>query len=123
MNWYKINNIERIDTPCLVLYKERIRNNIEQAIKRIKNPDNLRPHVKTNKIPEVCRMMMDAGITKFKCATIAEAEMLAIINAPDVGAGQLRRQPIQVNQHACATSRTAGEQHKLRLSQVGRGRE
>lgn len=84
MNWYKIENVERIDTPCLVLYKERIRNNIDQAIKRIKNPDNLRPHVKTNKIPEVCKMMMDAGITRFKCATIAEAEMLAIINAPDV---------------------------------------
>ena len=50
----------------------------------IRNVDNLRPHVKTNKIAEVCRMMMDAGITKFKCATIAEAEMLAIINAKDV---------------------------------------
>ncbi len=29
-------------------------------------------------------MMLDAGITKFKCATIAEAEMLGMINAPDV---------------------------------------
>ncbi len=28
--------------------------------------------------------MMDAGITKFKCATIAEAEMLAMIGAHDV---------------------------------------
>jgi len=28
--------------------------------------------------------MMDAGITKFKCATIAEAEMLGMIKAPDV---------------------------------------
>ncbi len=28
--------------------------------------------------------MLGAGITKFKCATIAEAEMLGIINAPDV---------------------------------------
>jgi len=44
----------------------------------------LRPHVKTNKIAEVCKMMLDAGITKYKCATIAEAEMLGMINAPDV---------------------------------------
>ena len=29
-------------------------------------------------------MMLDAGIQKFKCATIAEAEMLAMIGAPDV---------------------------------------
>jgi hypothetical protein len=28
--------------------------------------------------------MLNAGITKFKCATIAEAEMLAQCNAPDV---------------------------------------
>lgn len=84
MNWYTIENINRIDTPCLVLYKERIRSNINAAVQLIKNVDNLRPHVKTNKIAEVCRMMMDAGITKFKCATFAEAEMLAIINVKDV---------------------------------------
>jgi len=84
MNWYTIENIDRIDSPCLVLYKDRIKANIDNAIKLIRNVDNLRPHVKTNKIAEVCRMMMDAGITKFKCATIAEAEMLAIINAKDV---------------------------------------
>jgi D-serine deaminase-like pyridoxal phosphate-dependent protein len=29
-------------------------------------------------------MMMEAGIRKFKCATIAEAEMLGMIKAPDV---------------------------------------
>ena len=28
--------------------------------------------------------MLEAGITKFKCATIAEAEMLGTIGAPDV---------------------------------------
>ena len=58
--------------------------NIDNAVKLVKNIDNLRPHVKTNKIAEVCEMMMEAGVTKFKCATIAEAEMLGIINAKDV---------------------------------------
>jgi D-serine deaminase-like pyridoxal phosphate-dependent protein len=33
---------------------------------------------------EVCALMMEAGIKKFKAATIAEAEMLAMIKAPDV---------------------------------------
>jgi D-serine deaminase-like pyridoxal phosphate-dependent protein len=84
MNWYTIENIDRIDTPCLVLYRDRIKMNIDNAVKLIGNVDNLRPHVKTNKIAEVCKMMMDAGISKFKCATIAEAEMLAMINAKDV---------------------------------------
>jgi D-threonine aldolase len=83
MNWHTIKNIETIDSPALVVYKERIWQNINSLI-QMKNVEHLRPHVKTNKIAEVCQMMLNAGITKFKCATIAEAEMLAIINAPDV---------------------------------------
>lgn len=84
MEWFTIENINEIDSPALVIYKERVQQNINRAIKMVKDVNKLRPHVKTNKIAEVCRMMMDEGITKFKCATIAEAEMLAMINAKDV---------------------------------------
>jgi D-serine deaminase-like pyridoxal phosphate-dependent protein len=84
MAWYTINNIDDIDSPALVIYKERVQQNIRRAIEMVKDVNGLRPHVKTNKIAEVCKMMMDAGITKFKCATIAEAEMLAMIQAEDV---------------------------------------
>src|SRR2546423_6618932 len=83
MNWYQIKNIDSLDSPALVIYKERVLQNIQSLIK-MKDLAHLRPHVKTNKIAEVCKMMLDAGITKFKCATIAEAEMLGMINAPDV---------------------------------------
>ncbi|MEW5799242.1 MAG: D-TA family PLP-dependent enzyme [Bacteroidota bacterium] len=83
-NWYAVNNIADIDSPALIIYKERVRQNIRNAIAVVKNPARLRSHVKTNKIAEVCRMMMDEGITKFKCATIAEAEMLSSIGAKDV---------------------------------------
>ncbi|MEO8711758.1 MAG: D-TA family PLP-dependent enzyme [Parafilimonas sp.] len=83
MNWYEIKNIETIDSPALIIYKERVLQNIQSVI-QMKDVGHLRPHVKTNKIAEVCKMMLDAGITKFKCATIAEAEMLAMIQAPDV---------------------------------------
>ena len=83
--WYEIKNIDSIDSPALVIYKERVLENIRLLKSMVGgNVHHLRPHVKTNKISEVCSMMMDAGITKFKCATIAEAEMLAMINAPDV---------------------------------------
>ena len=85
MNWYEIKNIDTIDSPALVVYKERVIENIRLLKLMVNNKvDRLRPHVKTNKISEVCQLMMDAGITKFKCATIAEAEMLAMIAAPDV---------------------------------------
>lgn len=85
MNWYDLTNIGTIDSPALVIYKERIKENIRLLLEMAgNNVDRLRPHVKTNKIAEVCKMMMDAGIYKFKCATIAEAEMLASIQAKDV---------------------------------------
>lgn len=82
--WYTISNIEGIDSPALVLYYERIKENIRLLRQLSGNVSLLRPHVKTNKIAEVCRLMLDEGITKFKCATIAEAEMLAQLEAPDV---------------------------------------
>ncbi len=39
--------------------------------------NRLVPHIKTHKMAEVIQMQLDAGITKYKCATIAEAELLA----------------------------------------------
>jgi D-serine deaminase-like pyridoxal phosphate-dependent protein len=83
-SWYEINGIEGIDTPAMVVYPERVSNNIQAALGMIKDPSRLRPHVKTNKTVEVSQMMMEAGISQFKCATIAEAEMLAIAGAKDV---------------------------------------
>ena len=83
-DWYCIKNIDTIDSPALVVYPEQVKENTRMAIKLVGDVNRLRPHVKTNKMAEVCRLMMDAGITKFKCATIAEAEMLAQIGAPDV---------------------------------------
>jgi len=82
--WYAINNIEQIDSPALVVYEEKVKENIRMVIDMVKDITRLRPHVKTNKMAEVCGMMMDAGISKFKCATIAEAEMLAMLPATDV---------------------------------------
>lgn len=84
MEWFEINNVDQIDSPALLIYKSRVEENIDRAIHAIKDREHLRPHIKTNKIAEVCEMMMKKGINKFKCATIAEAEMLAMINAEDV---------------------------------------
>ena len=83
-DWYKIENINQIDSPALVIYPAIIAGNIEKTIEIAGSVENLRPHVKTNKMSEVCTMMLQAGISKYKCATIAEAEMLALIGAPDV---------------------------------------
>ena len=83
-DWYRINNIVEIDSPALVIYPERVKENIRVLISMIDDITRLRPHVKTHKTKEATRLMMAAGIHKFKCATIAEAEMLALEKAPDV---------------------------------------
>ena len=84
MEWYLIRNAETVDTPALVIYPDRVKRNIELLKTFVSVPAQLRPHVKTNKCPQVCKLMLEAGLTKFKCATIAEAEMLAAEGAPDV---------------------------------------
>jgi D-threonine aldolase len=83
-NWYEIENINELDSPALVVFPDRVKHNIQLAVDMVGYPDLLRPHIKTNKSPDVAKLMLDAGITKFKCATIAEAEMLAQCKAPDV---------------------------------------
>lgn len=84
MDWYTIQDIGLLDTPALVVYPDRVRENIGNAIAMVGDPARLRPHVKTHKSPDVTQLMLDAGIGRYKCATIAEAEMLAIRGAPDV---------------------------------------
>jgi D-serine deaminase-like pyridoxal phosphate-dependent protein len=83
-NWFHISNAAAIDSPALLVFPKRVAHNIQLAIKMIGDVKRLRPHVKTHKCAEVATMMMTAGIQKFKCATIAEAEMLGMANAKDV---------------------------------------
>jgi D-threonine aldolase len=83
-DWYKIDNVDELDTPALVVYPDRVKRNIQTAIDMVGDVNRLRPHIKTNKSAEAIQLMLDAGITKFKCATIAEAELLGITKAKDV---------------------------------------
>jgi D-threonine aldolase len=84
MIWFEIKNIAEIDTPALLIHKERVKINIAKTIALVQSKNQLRPHVKTHKMKEISEMMLDAGIQKFKCATIAEAEMLGMAKAKDV---------------------------------------
>jgi D-serine deaminase-like pyridoxal phosphate-dependent protein len=81
---YIIRDTSAVFTPALVFYKDLIRQNIARAVEIAGGPSRLRPHVKTHKTREIVRMELDAGITRHKCATLAEAEMLAQCGAPDV---------------------------------------
>ncbi|AMV28870.1 D-threonine aldolase [Gemmata sp. SH-PL17] len=81
---YALSDAATVFSPALVFFPELIRQNIARVIEMAGGPARLRPHVKTHKTVEIAKMLLDAGVTKHKCATIAEAEMLASAGAPDV---------------------------------------
>jgi len=82
--WYEVTNVSEVSSPCLLVYPDRARENIRRMIAIVGDVNRLRPHIKTHKLAEVIRMLMEQGVTKFKCATIAEAEMAAACGAADV---------------------------------------
>ena len=82
--WFEILGVEDIITPSLVVYPDRIEENIKRMINMAGGTESLRPHIKTHKILEIIKLQMKHGIFKFKCATIAEAELLAFTGAKDV---------------------------------------
>ncbi|NBO49568.1 MAG: D-TA family PLP-dependent enzyme, partial [Chitinophagia bacterium] len=73
-----------LDSPCLLVDPAAVKKNIQEMIRMVGDVDRLRPHIKTHKTAEGIQMMIHAGISKFKCATIAEAELLASNNAKDI---------------------------------------
>ncbi len=93
-DWYTVTNVDEVPSPALLVYPDRVEKNIRRMIEIAGGVERLRPHMKTNKLPEVVRMQIDDGITRFKCATIAEAEVAAMCAAPDV---LLAYQPVGPN--------------------------
>src|SRR5438445_5274452 len=81
---YILKDPSNVFSPGLLFYKTLIARNIQALVKRVGRPERLRPHVKTHKTRQIVRMERDAGITKQKCATIAEAEMVAQCEVPDI---------------------------------------
>lgn len=93
-NWYTAENIEEVTSPAILVYPERIESNIRKMVEIAGDVMRLRPHVKTHKMPEIVKLQIKHGITKFKCSTIAEAEMAAGAGAPDI---LLALQPVGPN--------------------------
>ncbi|MBU62783.1 MAG: threonine aldolase [Opitutae bacterium] len=90
-----ISNLEAIPSPSLLVFPDRVESNVDRMLDMVGGDVlRLRPHVKTHKMAEVVRLQVAKGITRFKCATIAEAEMTAISGGRDV---LLAHQPVGPN--------------------------
>ncbi len=81
---YRLHDPSGLITPCLLVYPKIIRSNIAESIRIAGSVDKLRPHIKTHKTPQIVALSREAGITKFKCATLSEARMLGGCGAEDV---------------------------------------
>ncbi len=92
--WYLLVDTTNIITPSLLVYPHRIERNIRLMVEMAGGTDFLRPHIKTHKMAEIVQLQMQHSIQKFKCATIAEAELLAQCEAQDI---LLAMQPVGAN--------------------------
>src|SRR5438093_1889510 len=81
---YAIADTRGILSPGLIVFRDLVEKNLDEMIRVAGSPARLRPHCKTHKMREIAEMQIARGIAKHKCATIAEAEMLAEAGAKDI---------------------------------------
>lgn len=81
---YAIADTSSIFSPGLIFFADLIRQNLARTIELAGGPERLCLHVKTHKCPDVVRIETSLGITKQKCSTIAEAELVARCGVADV---------------------------------------
>ena len=68
---------ERIQTPALVIFMDKVDRNIQQVIHHTGGDvHRWRAHLKTTKLPPVWERLLEAGVRQFKCATTREAACL-----------------------------------------------
>ncbi|MCI0360583.1 MAG: D-TA family PLP-dependent enzyme [Planctomycetaceae bacterium] len=81
---YAIADTSQMLSPSLVIFRDLVESNLAEMVRIAGSPARLRPHCKTHKMREVIELELARGITRHKCATIAEAEMLAQAGVRDI---------------------------------------
>ncbi len=81
---FRLDHPDALPSPSLLIFLERLQQNLRTMLALAGDPARLRPHVKTHKMPDLVALLEEYGFHKHKCATIAEAEMLATAGAGDV---------------------------------------
>lgn len=81
---YALRDPSELLSPGLLIFRGLLRQNLETMIAMARGAARLRPHVKTHKMAEIIRLAESMGIRKHKCATLAEAEMVAAAGGTDV---------------------------------------
>jgi len=88
-----------LDTPMMVIDEAMMQRNIAE-MQALANSHgvNLRPHIKTHKMPEIARRQIAAGAVGITCAKLGEAEVMVaggitdvLIAYPTIGAIKIQR--------------------------------
>jgi D-serine deaminase-like pyridoxal phosphate-dependent protein len=81
---YVVADTSKIFSPAMLVYRDIVVQNLKKMIEIAGTVSRLRPHCKTHKMSAVTKIELGMGISKHKCATIAEAEMLADCGVKDI---------------------------------------
>lgn len=97
MHTFTLTDPARTPSPSLLIGWAGVQSNLRHMLALAGSPNRLRPHMKTHKTREITKLYLEHGITKHKCATLREAEVLAecgaasvLIAYPMVGPNQQR---------------------------------
>src|SRR5881394_2114859 len=82
--WFQVADVAEVPSPALLVYQARVEQNVRRMISITRGATRLRTHIKTHKMAELIQLQRDLGISKFKCATIAEAELAAGTGVDDL---------------------------------------
>jgi len=82
--WFKVIDAADLPSPALLVYRDRVEHNLRRMIDIAGGTQRLRPHIKTHKMRDLLDLQLDLGITRFKCATVAEAAMAGAAGVPDL---------------------------------------
>src|SRR3954447_9405008 len=80
---FAVHDPTELLSPSLLLDRSLVRRNLRTMVALARGVGRLRPHVKTHKMAEVIRLAGGLGVAKHKCATVAEAEMVASAGGAD----------------------------------------
>lgn len=81
---YDLTNVEPIPSPGLLFFADLVEHNMRAMLDIAGSPARLCPHAKTHKTRELTRRWLQLGVDHHKCATLAEAELLAQEDVPHV---------------------------------------
>ncbi|HLZ12194.1 MAG TPA: alanine racemase [Candidatus Acidoferrum sp.] len=82
---FRVENADDVMTPALLLYPAAVAANIDAIVNSLEgDATRWRAHVKTAKLAFTMRMLVERGVTNFKCATTLELLVACESGARDV---------------------------------------